>query len=343
MMNATIMIIRRGILLWILLLSSQGHAVESCMPDSSAVETERFSELLQASVALGQAICDEAGPDAVNDAIVIWRNALQPHIDRIQDDADIDSNPLFDAWESEISNGELSRINCSTIGSPGSPDRGVECKTLEQRPLRFSREQDKACSNIDAYGKDCRLLIAEIADIARVSVSGEIEEVFKRQRTLLKGYSARWDAFFSVAREQNILEHLANSRLHREEISSENFVEPPDYQLTILHPNLAIEYVPDAPSGDSVIKGVNLEIIGINWWDQSFPIGVSYSRMLSSHSGVDSNRKAITLVFDNTYTIAVSEVGDETSLIFSLDLLELYAGKRQKYDAYLDYISNVRQ
>ena len=77
----------------------------------------------------------------------------------------------------------------------------------------------------------------------------------------------RWDAYYYEARPQNFIEVGFNSwRFNSNNENAKGFLSPPDHQWIWFHPNVAMEYIEDAPVGSSFREALVLEIFGKNSW-----------------------------------------------------------------------------
>lgn len=154
------------------------------------------------------------------------------------------------------------------------------------------------------------------------------------QQTLqeLSVLDARWQAYYYHARPQNVLELAVNSwRFHTETSGQAGFISPPDYQWIVLHPNLAMEYVANAPDGSAWRESLMLELFGQNRWRwqgarMGRAFGWSVVASYSDRAGVADAGWGLMAHVNHIYSFGVTRRGDDNGVFLSVDLLRLFPG-----------------
>lgn len=154
------------------------------------------------------------------------------------------------------------------------------------------------------------------------------------QQTLqeLSLLDTRWQAYYYQARPQNVLELAVNSwRFHTETTGQAGFFSPPDHQWIVLHPNLAMEYVANAPDGSAWRESLVLELFGQNRWRwqgarMGRAFGWSVVASYSDRAGVADAGWGLMAHVNHVYSFGVTRRGDGNGVFISVDLLRLFPG-----------------
>jgi len=159
----------------------------------------------------------------------------------------------------------------------------------------------------------------------------------KEVKQYLEGLQLRWDDFLTRSRAQTALELAVNSYLWRGDKTSGMFLEPPTWQLVLLHPSVVLEYVDKAIDGNRSEEGLMLEVIGANWWRNKhwyLPTGASYVLVYSDRAGLPDWANGVAVYFDSKYVLGATRRDGNTGYFISVDLLELYKDKKKTLDKY---------
>lgn len=156
----------------------------------------------------------------------------------------------------------------------------------------------------------------------------------------------RWDAYYYEARPQNFLEVAFNSwRFNKQTEKQEGFLSPPDYQWIIMHPNIALEYIEDAPDGSEFQESLVLELFGRNSWswknqaaEMERPIGWSVIASITDRAEVEEIGWGVMFHIDHTYSFAFTDHDGDAGFLVSIDLLRFYGEweqeTRDKFDRF---------
>lgn len=146
----------------------------------------------------------------------------------------------------------------------------------------------------------------------------------------------QWEAYFYQARPQNILEVGFNSWRFSENTKNEDgFLQPPSYQWIIAHPNIAMEYIDNAPDGERFQESLILEVIGINdweWkgtkmegpWGASVPLGMSVVASITDRSSIDEMEWGVIFHVNHVYSFGATFRDDHEGYFMSIDLLKFF-------------------
>jgi hypothetical protein len=166
----------------------------------------------------------------------------------------------------------------------------------------------------------------------------------KEVKQYLEGLERQWDDFLTQSRSQTALELAVNSYFWRKGKTSGMFLEPPTWQLVLLHPSVVLEYVDKAADGNRQEEGLMIEAVGANWWNlwQSekwyLPTGASYVLVYSDRAGLRDWANGVAVYFSSKYTLGATRRNGETGIFISVDLLELFKDKKKTLD---DYTRNL--
>lgn len=144
---------------------------------------------------------------------------------------------------------------------------------------------------------------------------------------------SEWDQFLTASRSFTLLELAANSYLIRRN-ESVDFEHPPDLQVVLLHPTIAIENVPAAVDGAQLQEAIVIDVLGVNWWRQNrwyVPSGFAVSYIYSDRPGVQDWGYGASLYFDSTFTIGYSNHDGDHGVFVSANLLKLFQDKQRDY------------
>jgi hypothetical protein len=159
----------------------------------------------------------------------------------------------------------------------------------------------------------------------------------KEVKQYLDGLQLQWDDFLTRSRAQTALELAVNSYFWRKDKTSGMFLEPPTWQLVLLHPSVVLEYVDKALDGNRSEEGLMLEVVGANWWRSKswyVPTGASYVLVYSDRAGLPDWANGVAVYFDSKYVLGATRRDGNTGYFISVDLLELYKDKKKTLDKY---------
>lgn len=171
----------------------------------------------------------------------------------------------------------------------------------------------------------------------------------------------QWNSYFNDAPLQYIWELGANAWLidwkegqkKREfeedkkktgsKIAYVAYVEPPTWQLTILHPSVALDYVGGADAGSRLKPAVILEVIGANWWgynktNKATDVrGISAIVSYADRAGTKSTGAGVLVRWDTKYSLAVTRYGNDEGIMLNIDLAQYIGEKNDRIKKFLKF------
>jgi len=149
---------------------------------------------------------------------------------------------------------------------------------------------------------------------------------------------ARWRSYFADARSQYPWELFINSRVYASGPRGERGVGgPPESQLIVLHPDIAMQYVRSADSGDRFKPALLLEVVGYNrwsWGSDNRPRnawGASVVRTYADTSSVKSSGWGLAIHRNSKYTLTIASLGGKAAVLFSIDLAGAVTGTSEAW------------
>lgn len=156
---------------------------------------------------------------------------------------------------------------------------------------------------------------------------------FKTRVQLLK-LAAEWDDYFEKGRPQTFWDIALTTLMEYQHIQTDRLVGPPPRQWFLLHPNVVAEHLDAAPDGDQIGGAVAIEWIGVNWWKQKVPLGISLSSLYSDRAGVSDVGHGVTVYIANRYCIGWASHGGDNGFYASIDLLQLIDSKKGELEGF---------
>ena len=320
---------------------------EGICTKTEKIRPEQFTRVYEASLKLSRHLCNM---DKIDDTTL----SNDAHIDQWADivilqtlelkEVGISLSDHIQLLKQAIKDGRLLDFVAEKTGDSHA-NRGYTyfISGEDKSYINFDRNTNKRCKTL-SYGTDCYLVLTQLGEAINVYKADINKNRYDDTYKILKAYDQSWSDYFNKARSQVLWEHLINSALYRSEITQDSFVKPPNYQVTFIHPTIALEYSDDAIDGEQYKNALAVEWLGINYWNKDnflgYPFGISYTRIYSDRPGVDDNRSGWLLHLNNRYSIGYSDDGDFKSIFVSLDLFKLFEDKKQKLDRYRDYYSD---
>ena len=149
---------------------------------------------------------------------------------------------------------------------------------------------------------------------------------------------ARWRSYFADARSQYPWELFINSRVYASGPRGERGVGgPPESQLIVLHPDIAMQYVRSADSGDRFKPALLLEVVGYNRWSWGTDNkpqnawGASVVRTYADTSSVKSSGWGLAIHRNGKYTLTIASLGGKAAVLFSIDLAGAVTGASEAW------------
>ena len=150
----------------------------------------------------------------------------------------------------------------------------------------------------------------------------------------------QWDVYFEQGYPQWPWELYVNGLFYRDRVEEEpGLAEPPSWQLVLLHPDVALEYVDAADDGDRFKPAVLVEFIGGDWWSwndegrQEGPwglpvaLGAGLIGTYTDRAGTEDWGLGAMLRISHSYNLGVTtRSGDDVGIFVSANLSKLITG-----------------
>ena len=334
--------------LFLTLLFSTGcfaNNIEQCGQEIKISKDFAFKGLKSRSDELSKALCevhlydtsDEPDYSSATVEAIKWRNAALAEVAPLKQ-AGIDLEPfvtaLFNHVKDNKAPGAFQLVKVSRAYYL-SIDDGIN------GAISDDQANEKCKKETLGFGKTCY----EVLEDFRVAVDAANADVNRINLAKVSDkiglYSKQWDKYFTDARSQTPLELGLNTWLYKDELTANQFVLPPSYQVALLHPSIVFEYVSDAADGDQEKEALAMEWIGINWWNLKVPLGLSLVTTYSDRASVDDVGYGVMLHIDNDYSIGVTDHDGDTGVFVTIDLLKLIQGKEKRFKKYKKKAENI--
>lgn len=161
-----------------------------------------------------------------------------------------------------------------------------------------------------------------------------------RQAALVAKYAIAteksWERYHNEARYQYPWEKAITAWVLSEELSSDAFVNPPEYQYFFVRPWAAMEYVQEAEDGSQFKAAATVEWFGINRWQSCRILGVTLFNKAcgisavsswSDRAGADDIGHGAMLHFDNQYSFGATWRSGDVGFFLTVDLLKALEDK----------------
>lgn len=145
---------------------------------------------------------------------------------------------------------------------------------------------------------------------------------------------ADWKNFMQDSMFQTSLDVMVTTWIYSDKWKQADLQGPPPIQFFALHPTLVYSYMPDASRGEEAKPVPAIEWLGINWWKNRLPLGISITSLYNDRPDGKEFPLGLTLHIDNKYSFGVVGKGDDQIIFFNLDIMDWFSDKSKKYDKY---------
>jgi hypothetical protein len=204
---------------------------------------------------------------------------------------------------------------------------------------KFDSDTNEKCKSSDKYRTICYTVLKDLQTAINTYKTCNLKKSYKIEQNKIDTKLSEWKKYFTEARSMLPWELVANDLIYKGKLNKKGFVSPPQYQLTLGHPNITYEYTEGADDGSKFKESFALELIGVNFWNLKVPVGASVTLSYTDHSAVDNLGYGALIHIDNKYSIGVSRYGDEMAYSISVDLFKLFESGEEKYNKFLSYIN----
>lgn len=211
--------------------------------------------------------------------------------------------------------------------------------------ISYEKDIDDACAT-DATPSECRenvesaiVLTRHIRLVERI-LDIEVRRRLEQIHTELVKLDEEWGYYFNDARSQYWWEFIANNAIYNP--PPDKLSRPPSGQLILFHPSAAVERVDGNDMIQDTLNPVGtIEVIGYNqlrWTEDGpisrWPLGLSVIATWTPETDGDDFGYGLMLHIKNDYSIAATRrdtgAGQETTLLFSVDLTKLFLAKSEE-------------
>lgn len=198
-------------------------------------------------------------------------------------------------------------------------DCGADFSDLCRRTL-------DSAGNLERYA-------AIVRRVLQLPVRATLDEIYKQVSAL----DDQWDYYFGQARSQYFWESMANNAIY--DPPGNRLAGPPDAQLILFHPTVAMEYVGSGPQNESAYDAVGIvELIGYNQWSykagsflKRWPLGISAVATYTPETTGDRVGYGAVIHIKQNLSIGATrrDTGDgtETTWLLSVDFMKLFLEK----------------
>ena len=162
----------------------------------------------------------------------------------------------------------------------------------------------------------------------------------------------QWDTYFNNSIPQWPWElALVNGPIYNSYLKNEKGLgKVPEWQLIVLHPDIVVEYMPEAEDGSQFEPALLIEVIGANFWswesdgDQTgpgglpIPIGAGFVTTFTDRADTDDWGFGGVIHFNHIYNVGVTFREGDPSYFVSLNISKLLENKSSKAKKYLDMV-----
>lgn len=241
----------------------------------------------------------------------------------------------------------------------GVDDTGKTYYEVETRLIEpaCTVQTDETCKEAFTIGED----LIRFTELTRSTIASYKRNKIDEYTANLVMIDDAWTQYATEARSQFVWELWANGHLFenginakRDEKTDPLLESPPDWQLILAHPGVAVEYVDDANSGSKFEPALLVEWVGINWlrWNQkdtkngrryfmNNPVGVSFITTFSDRNGADNVGYGLMGHFRNRYSLGVTSHDGDIGVSLSLNLLSFFQSKSAKIEGVNQGIRNI--
>lgn len=159
----------------------------------------------------------------------------------------------------------------------------------------------------------------------------------------------QWEQYFAKGIPQWPWElALVNGPIYGSKIRDERgLAPPPDWQMIVLHPDIAFEYMDDAEDGQQFRPALTIEVIGANlwsWdkkgkqrgpWGLGFPVGAGVLASYADRAGTDDWGWGGVIHLNHKYSFGLTTRSGDTAIFVSANVSSLFEDVMEKKSKFL--------
>lgn len=163
---------------------------------------------------------------------------------------------------------------------------------------------------------------------------------------------AQWQVYFDESIPQWPWElAFVNGPIYKHTLEHEmGLGKLPDWQLIVVHPDVALEYVAEAADGDQFKPALMVEILGANFWTWeggakqkgpwglSTPLGAGFVATFADRADSDDWGFGGVIHINHIYNIGATVRDGDTGFFVNVNLAKLLENKRQKANTFLNMV-----
>jgi hypothetical protein len=187
----------------------------------------------------------------------------------------------------------------------------------------------------------CYDLAVSFNDTFNLYLSSINQGMTKSNEVKITSIRSSWDLYAKEARSLTLLDTMFTSWIHNDYYKQDHFVGPAATQYFALRPSLVYEHISDKNNGDRDEEAIAIELIGINWWNLEYPIGVSVAALYSDRSNVKSVSPSLMFHINNQYSLGYTFRSDEdggNGIFLSVDFMKLFGDEVSGTDIAKKYL-----
>lgn len=177
-----------------------------------------------------------------------------------------------------------------------------------------------------------------VQQAAQYSSWSDLHDGYLRIGRLLK----QWNAYSTETRPQWIHELFINSRCY-EQNKEPGLRSPPEHQLIVVHPSVALEYVHGADKGSRFQPALLIEWAGYNRWkwkgdspQMENAWGASIVSSMSDRAGTTAMGHGFVIHYKHIYSFGMTRHGGDTGFFVSMDVQKFLMNKEEKIQEVID-------
>ena len=204
------------------------------------------------------------------------------------------------------------------------------------------------CTSAYKDAVDALAMVVMVGEVLNFLVRDRVmQEVHQLATTRLK----QWDTYFNKSIPQWPWElALINGPLYSRSIrGQQGLAEPPTWQMIVLHPDVAMEYVDGADDGSQFEATALIEVVGANLWSWEdgkqkgpwglpVPIGLGAVATFADRGDAEDIGYGGVLHINHVYNLGVTVLDDDLGFFVSINLAKLFEDKETKAQKYLDRV-----
>lgn len=226
----------------------------------------------------------------------------------------------------------------------------IESDLLEWTPLPGTAIDFQRCflegRCTDPKSTECQLAYRNAVDALRISeltyrcITYMVQsKALNRAQVYFKERNKQWDIYFNASIPQWPWELAINGYCYgKEHAADKGSNPPPENQIIFLHPDVVIEYVPEADDGQQFEPAVMMEWLGADFWtwnsaNQSgpffgYPLGIGFVSTFADRADMNDLSWGGILHINHTFNVGVTVRDGDIGYFVSANLSKLFMNEQ---------------